>query len=89
MAKMLPEIVGDKHAYTRSKAPWRLDAYREAKGATSGGMKFGWRLFHYLSGWGLKIFGRTIRQEEADMKRTRFLVAFGIGALVWFYFFVF
>ena len=88
MAKMIPVAVGDKHAYTRSKAPWRIDAYREARGETSNGVKFGWRLFHYLSGGGMKTFGRTVEQEEADLKRTRFLVFAGALALVWLYFMI-
>jgi hypothetical protein len=32
----------------------------------------------------MKVFGRTIKQEEADLKRTRFLVAAGVFAVVWF-----
>lgn len=77
-------IIGDSRPYTRSKAPWRHDTYKEAKGETSHGVKFGWRLFHYLSGGGMKVFGRTIKQEEADLKRNRFLVAAGIFAAIWF-----
>lgn len=74
----------DNRPYTRSKAPWRIDAYKEAKGETTKGVKFGWRLFHYLSGGGMKVFGRTIKQEEADIKRNRFLVGAGIFAFIWF-----
>ena len=77
-------FLGDGRPYTRSKAPWRIDAYKEAKGETSKGVKFGWRLFHYLSGGGMRVFGRTIKQEEANLKRTRFLIAVGIFAVIWF-----
>ncbi len=85
---MVPEGVGERHAYTKSKAPWRLDVYQEARGETSNGVKFGWRLFHYLSGGGLRTFGRTVQQEEADLKRTRFLVATGIVAALWLFFMI-
>ncbi len=76
-------IVTDAHAYTRSKEPWRLEVYREAKGETSTGKKFGWRLFHYISGGGMRTFGRTVLQEERDARRTRFLVAAGVLGALW------
>ena len=76
-------IVTDAHVYTRSKEPWRLDVYREAKGETTTGKKFGWRLFHYISGGGMRTFGRTVQQEEKDTKLTRFLVAAGVLGAVW------
>lgn len=76
--------IGQKRPYTRSKAPWILDAYKGASGETTKGVKFGWRLFHYLSGGGMKVFGRTIKQEEADIKRTRFLVGAAVFAVIWF-----
>lgn len=77
-------ILGESRPYTRSKTPWRHDTYQEAKGETTKGVKFGWRLFHYLSGGGMKGFGRTVKQEEADRKRTRFLITVGIIAVIWF-----
>ena len=82
-------IVTDAHAYTRSKEPWRLEVYREAKGETSTGKKFGWRLFHYISGGGLRAFGRSVRQEEADLKRNRFLIGAGVFAIAWFMLWIF
>ena len=35
MSAIHTSIVGDAHAYTRSKVPWRLDTYRDAHGETS------------------------------------------------------
>lgn len=84
MNHVLSPMRSDSRSYMRSKAPWRLDMYKEAKGETTKGVKFGWRLFHYLSGGGMKVFGRTIKQEEADIKRNRFLVGAGIFAFIWF-----
>ena len=86
MGKITTEMVGDKHAYTRSKTPWLLDAYQEAEGETTRGERFGWRLFHYLSGGGMRTFGRTVAQEEADSRRTRFLVAAGVFGVLWLWF---
>lgn len=74
MKKILPTLVTDAHAYTRSRLPWRLDANRKAYGETSTGRRFGWRLFHYLSGGGISAFGRTIQQEEHSYRQSRFLV---------------
>ena len=81
--------LGDAHEYTRSSVPWTLDANREANGETTNGTKFGWKLFHYISGGGMKTFGRTIEQEEADARRGRFLAAraaMGVAGLVFWIF---
>ena len=73
--------VGDAHAYTRSKTPWLVGEYRAAHGETSSGKKFGWRLFHYLAGGGMRAFGRSVLQEESDRRLTRFLaVSAAVGA---------
>ena len=76
-------IVGDAHAYTRSKVPWRLDTYRDAYGETSKGARFGWKLFHYISGGGMRTFGRTVQQEELNARQNRFLVVAGLLAALW------
>lgn len=76
-------IVGDAHAYTRSRTPWLLDENREARGETTNGKKFGWKLFHYIAGGGMRAFGRSVRQEEIDAKQNRFLVAAGVFGAVW------
>jgi hypothetical protein len=75
MSSIHTSIVGDAHAYTRSKVPWRLDAYRDASGETSGGVRFGWKLYHYISGGGMRTFGRTVQQEELNARQNRFLLA--------------
>ncbi len=84
MSRLFPSIVRDAHAYTRSKTPWLLDSRQAARKEVAGNGKFGWRLFHYLSGGGLRAFGRTIKQEEADAKRTRFLIGAAVFGIVWF-----
>ena len=62
--------------------PGRLETNLAAKGETHTGKKYGWKLIHYLSGGGMRTFGRTIRQEEASVQRTRFLVAAGVGGIL-------
>lgn len=89
MSGIHTSIVGDAHAYTRSSTPWLLDENRSEKGVTSKGKKFGWKLFHYISGGGIKSFGRTVQQEEADAKRDRFLLASAAIGAAWLWFFIF
>ena len=61
------------HAYTRSKSPWIL---------TDGAERHG-RLAHYLSGGGLRTFGRTVRQEEIRLRQRRFWFVAGALAALW------
>ncbi|MBQ4385355.1 MAG: hypothetical protein II823_05480 [Kiritimatiellae bacterium] len=82
-------ILDSIHSYTRSHTPWVLDENRLAKGQTSTGCKFGWRLFHYISGGGMQAFGRSVRQEEIDLKRNRFLIGAGVFAFVWLMLWIF
>ncbi len=86
MARLSPRMIEDAHAYTRSETPWLIGAYREAKGETTKGKKFGWKLFHYLSGGGMREFGRTVRQEESEVKRNRFLAVSAVIGALWLYF---
>lgn len=81
-------VVRPAHAYTRSRLPWLMDVDTDADGETATGKKFGWKLFHYISGGGIRSFGRTVEQEEMDAKRTRFLASCSVAAVVWtiFYF---
>lgn len=88
MSRLSNSIVRDAHAYTRSRTPWLLDSSEAAREGTTAGGKFGWRLFHYLSGGGLRAFGRTVEQEEADAKRVRFLIKAAVLGAVWLYFWI-
>ena len=38
---------------------------------------------HYLSGGGMKMFGRTVLQEERSRRQTRFLVFASVLAVLW------
>ncbi len=84
--RLCPSIVRDAHAYTRSRSPWRLDTCEEEKDAKPSGRQFGRKLFHYISGGGMKSFGRTVRQEEADARRNRFLAASAAMGAGWLWF---
>lgn len=69
-SKIRPSVVMPAHAYTRSDAPWLLEAYSK-------------KLFHYLSGGGISAFGRTVKQQEADMRRDRFLRVAAAVFVIW------
>ena len=73
------ELSDAAHAYTRSKSPWIMDAHTPQHG----------KLIHYLSGGGMRTFGRTTGQEEARIRQTRFLAVAGVLAALWFLLLVF
>lgn len=73
------EIVRDAHAYTRSDVPWAISHPKTPHD----------RLIHYISGGGMRVFGRTIHQEEVRRKQIRFLCAAAVVAVIWFLLLVF
>ena len=87
MSRLTTSTVREAHAYTRSRTPWLLDS-REAAREETADSRSGWRLFHYLSGGGLRAFGRTVAQEEADARRERFLIRAAVLGAVWLYFWI-
>jgi hypothetical protein len=83
MSSIHTSLVEVAHSYTRSKVPWRLDEYQDAHGETTTGKRFGWKLFHYISGGGMRTFGRTVQQEELGVRQTRFLFVAAAVAVAW------
>lgn len=78
--KGLPtSLVQDAHGYTRSDVPWVVSS-----GATAYD-----KMINYISGGGMKTFGRTVRQEEIRRRQTRFLAVAALLATVWVLFLVF
>jgi len=72
-------VRGDAHAYTRSKSPWILSEHASVYG----------KLVHYLSGGGMRAFGRTIRQEEIRRRHVGFWIAAGAAGVLWALFWIF
>ena len=70
--------IGSRHAYTRSRTPWILADHRGAYG----------KLLHYISGGGMRTFGRTVRQEEARLRQRRFFIVSALIAAIWLFFYV-
>ena len=79
MGRVSTEIVGDAHAYTRSDVPWSISTAKTSRS----------RLIDYISGGGMRTFGRTVRQEEVRRKQLRFLALAAVLAAVWFLLLVF
>lgn len=75
--------ISSVHAYTRVQEPWRMEETREQleNGGKRGGVD--WRLYHYISGGGMKAFGRSVEQERRMRRQTRFLVVCGVLAVLW------
>lgn len=79
MSGIHTEVVSSAHAYTRSDSPWIMDRHASAYG----------KLIHYLSGGGMRTFGRTVQQEEARRRQRRFWIEFAILSTVWLVLLVF
>ena len=79
MGRVTTEIVEDAHAYTRSDVPWTIATAKTSRS----------RLIDFISGGGMRTFGRTVRQEEVRRKQLRFLAVAAALAVVWFLLLVF
>ena len=73
------EIVEDAHSYTRSDVPWSVSAAGSDRS----------RLIDFISGGGMRTFGRTVHQEEVRRRQMRFLAISTVLAAVWLVLLVF
>ena len=79
MSVLTDIFVGKAHGYTASDTPWIIgDESRSIYG----------KLVYYLSGGGMKAFGRSVHQEEVRRRHRRFVIVLSLLAAVWsvFYF---
>jgi len=79
MSRLYTSVREDAHAYTRSKSPWILSEHVSVYG----------KLIHYISGGGMRAFGRTIRQEEIRRRHVGVWVAVASAAALWLLFWIF
>jgi len=77
MSKIHTSIVRPAHDYTRGDMPWILDESETIYG----------KLAHYLSGGGMRTFGRTVEQDRVRRAHNRFLGWSGALAVVWLVFY--
>ena len=76
---MSPSPIEDSHAYTRSDVPWVISESETAYG----------RMINYISGGGMRTFGRTVRQEETRRRQRVFLTVAVAVTVLWLSFLVF
>ncbi|MGN0832782.1 MAG: hypothetical protein ACI4RD_03930 [Kiritimatiellia bacterium] len=76
MKSLTPSAVESAHAYTRSKVPWIITVSETAYG----------KMINYLSGGGMRTFGRTVRQEEIRRRQLRFLLVSAGFVVLWLVF---
>lgn len=82
MAALRTALVKRRHAYTSADIPWALDV--DATGDADDVLRHGrWRLFHYLSGGGMRAFGRPSGRELQLRRQTRFLWTSAALAILW------
>ena len=86
MAALRTALLKRRHAYTRTDIPWSLDVDAFKEPGADGADKVKWRLFHYLSGGGMRAFGRSSDQELLMRRQTRFLWFAAVLAVCWIVF---
>lgn len=87
MAAVRTKLVTRNHAYTSADVPWELDVVNDPRGTEQAlGRQSGWRLFHYLSGGGLRAFGRSSAAAVVYRRQDRFWHLFGVLVVLWLVF---
>lgn len=83
MAALRMPLVRRRHAWTGADLPWSIDVEDESVAALPAARRAGWRLFHYLSGGGLRAFAGSAARDVAVRRQTRFLWCAGGLAALW------
>ena len=84
MAALRTSLVKPRHAYTSTAIPWSMDVDASMGGTGATVENLGrWRLFHYLSGGGMRAFGRPSGQELLLHRQRRFLWLAALLGAVW------
>jgi hypothetical protein len=83
MAALRTALVKRRHAYTGADIPWRMDADHPSEDLSPDSRRARWRLFHYLSGGGMRAFGRPSGREVLRRRQGRFLWVTSAVAALW------
>lgn len=86
MAAIHTSLVKRRHAYTSASIPWLMDMEPKGVASSPRGTSVGWRLFHYLSGGGMRAFGRPSGHMLLMRRQTRFLWLAAAVAAAWLVF---
>lgn len=86
MAALRTTLVGKRHAWTGDDLPWSIDVEDESVAGLSPRHRAGWKLFHYLSGGGMRAFAASAAREIAARRQTRFLWCVSVLSVLWLIF---
>lgn len=87
MAAVRTSLVKRRHAWTGADVPWSIDVEDASVQALPAGHREGWRLFHYLSGGGMRAFASfSTARELVSRRQTRFLWVVSGLAVLWLVF---
>lgn len=87
MAAVRTKLVTRNHAYTSVDVPWDLDVVNDPRGTEQAlGSNSARRLFHYLSGGGLRAFGCSSAAVRVYRRQDRFWYFFGALVALWLVF---
>ena len=86
MAAVRTSLVKRRHAYTSTDIPWSMDEERTGTVTSPDGRQFEWRLFHYLSGGGMRAFGSSSGAELLRRRQERFLWLAAAFCVLWLVF---
>lgn len=73
MAALRTSLVRKRRSWADEDLPWNIDVEDESVAALSSEHRAGWRLFHYLSGGGMRAFASSAAREVVSRRQTRFL----------------
>lgn len=79
MSRLPTSLARESHAYTRSKMPWLITIGETAYG----------KMINYISGGGMRTFGRTMHQEETLRRQRKFVALAVVLAALWLVFYIF
>ncbi len=83
MAALRTALVKRRHAYTGADIPWSMDVDAVEGAGPDASDQVKRRLFRYLSGGGMRAFGRPSGQELLARRQTRFLWLAAVLAVCW------
>ena len=86
MAALRTSLVKRRHAYTSTDIPWSMDVDPSKDAGADGAEPANRRLFRYLSGGGMRAFGRPSDRELLARRQARFLWLAAVLALCWIVF---
>jgi len=86
MAALRTTLVRRRHSWTGEELPWNIDVEDESVAALPSERRAGWRLFHYLSGGGMRAVATSAVQEIVSRRQTRFLWLSAALFVVWLVF---